>query len=444
MHVYPGSVLSRLGAALVALTALGLVRAAAGAEPRAIIDRAIRAQGGRENLGRQVAVRVEFKARRFSVGGDVPLTGESYSAPGPRRKTNLEAQLGGQKHRLTSVLNGKKGWLRLDSAVVDLSRAEIEDELAEWYVERVIGLVDLVKDRGFTLTESGPALVNGRPAVEVKVSHKGQPDVSLFFDRDSGLLVKYAVRVRAGKSAWALEERVLSDYRELDRCVAQEQLLKAAGVDVTGPALRAFLRRQAVGPAQFGAARKWVRRLGSDSFAEREEAGQELVALGPAARVLLQEAARDSDLETARRARECLERIDRRSNTDVVIAAVQLLTWRRMPGTAEALLDCLPGAEEPVAREVRAALAEIARAQEPPAVLVRALADRDPVRRAAAEAVLGRDGGAYLRQPGRRLYLRGRKEPRKITGYRDGESVEYEVTAIEFFNDFEDKVFAKP
>jgi len=108
------------------------------------------------------------------------------------------------------------------------------------------------------------------------------------------------------------------------------------------------------------------------------------------------------------------------------------------------LLDILPGADEDVAPEIRAALAALGEGKTEPALL-RALKDKDPARRAAAATALGKDGGAYLKRPGRRLYLRGVKHPMKTTTFSDGKkAMTFRVIAVEYFNGFEDKVFAKP
>src|SRR5262249_61911732 len=99
--------------------------------------------------------------------------------------------------------------------------------------------------------------------------------------------------------------------------------------------------------------------------------------------------------EVVRGARECLERIG--THVDSVIAgAVRIIGWRRPDGGCQALLDLLPTADETLAPEVKAALVVYADHDgKPDPALLRALEDTDPVRRAAARDVLGRDGGTY-------------------------------------------------
>ncbi len=189
-----------------------------------------------------------------------------------------------------------------------------------------------------------------------------------------------------------------------------------------------------------------VKRLGDESFGVREKAGEELVALGAPAVPALQAALRDEDLEVSRRALACLERIRTRTNTATTRAAVCLLALRAPDGAAESLLALLPGAEEAVADDIRAAPLVLAQRPGGPArALVRALDDRDPARREAARAALGKDGGAYLDRPGRRLFLPGLRLPYKQTLCLGGTpALEMTVTDIRFFNRFDDKEFARP
>jgi hypothetical protein len=282
------------------------------------------------------------------------------------------------------------------------------------------------------------------------VSCKDRPDVSLFFDKRTGLLVKYAVRVPAPSlKREVLEELVFGDYREVDPGAQDERALKAAGLATDGPALLKYLRGSAPDPKRVEKVKALIGRLGDDAFAVRQKAVEDLVAIGQPAVPLLHEAARDKDAEVARLAKDSLERIDRQGGEATAVAAVRLVALKRPPEAAEVLLAYLPAADEAAAGEVQAALAMLAEKDgKAGAALVKALDDEDPLRRRAAERALGRDGGKFLNQPGRRLFLRGLKMPMKTGWYKDGkmlsESEIVEVVEVEYFNRFEDEVFARP
>lgn len=172
---------------------------------------------------------------------------------------------------------------------------------------------------------------------------------------------------------------------------ADEQTLKNARVATDDASLLELFRKQTHVSADREKVQALVRQLGDDAYEVREHASNELAALGALAKPLLEQALRDADPEVVYRARDCLQRIkgEKGSNAPVHAAASRLLATRRPAGAAEALLSFLPSADEGVAEEIRTSLTALAvRDGKPEPVLVAALADREPVKRAAAaEAV---------------------------------------------------------
>lgn len=428
------------------------VEARSADEPRAVVERAVKALGGEEALASKAGIYLKMKGTiflPFGEGTQAPFTAEAYARPSGTNRLAMRAELLGQAIDIVQVSSEEKGWRSMNGEVSDLSKEELEGLRQSRHHERVTALVALLKDKGFTLAPLPDAKVNGRPAVVLKVSYQGQPDVTLSFDKETGLPVKSAYRGKddSGDGKEKLHETVNLNYREVDFAAASEGVLKEAKQGVDGPALLEFVRAQTFAGDRVAKVKELIRKLGDDSFDEREKAVGDLVAMGKVAVPLLREAARSTDLEVSRRAKDCLQKIgEGKKSSAPLVAAVYLLGLRKPPGAAEALLNYLPGAEEEVAREARAALFAIGQAKgEPDAALVKALEDKDPAKKAAAEAALGKDGGAYARQPGRRLAIPGLKLPMKSITYQDGKKIEeHEVVEVQFFNDFEDKLFAKP
>jgi hypothetical protein len=172
---------------------------------------------------------------------------------------------------------------------------------------------------------------------------------------------------------------------------ADEETLRAAGVAADGAALLDFFRRRTPRDADRARVEELVRQLGSDEFQAREKASEALVARGAAARKALQEAARSDDPEVARRARDCLRRLDKVESPEVVAAAARLLGRRAPAGAVRALLDYAPFAEGDVADEIGQALTTAGvRGGKADPELVRALEDKSAARRAAAGEALAR------------------------------------------------------
>jgi hypothetical protein len=437
----------RLSCTLLALLLLDGVASAD--EPRALIEHAVKALGGAELVGQPMAVRMKIKgAMHFNAGADqaIKVHGEVFEF-GPRSLVNFEIDIIGAKGRAIVVINGDKSWRDFDGQAQDFSREEIESLHISRHVDRVTGLAALLSDKGFTFAPLPDVKVEGRPARGIKASYKGEPDVSLYFDKETDLLIKYAYRAKkSGDVKEALHETALGGYRDPDPASADEASLRAAGVETTGPALLALIRKHTPDPAKVEQARRLVRQLGDDRFTAREKASAELVKLGPIAVPFLRDAARSDDSEVVRRARDCLKQIGEERDNKQMATIIHVLGRRRPAGTAEALLNYLPAADADSAREAKAVLFALAHSEkEPDPALTKALEDKDPLRRAVAAAALGKDKGAYERQPGRRLFGHIRKFPTKEKSWTDGAlHMEMEMFDFEFFNAFEDKLFARP
>ncbi|MGH7170109.1 MAG: HEAT repeat domain-containing protein [Gemmataceae bacterium] len=437
-----------LGSLFVVLLPQGIPAAHAAEEPRVLLERALKARGGVEAVQKRVAVRVKVKGTFHGVGaiGDIRVEGEMWEF-GPRGRIELRIGDAETRLRYAVVFDGDKSWRVFNGQIQNFDKEDLASLRISEYVDRVTELADLLTDKGFTFAQLADAQVEGRPARGLKISCKDRPDISLYFDKKTGLLVKYSYRApRFGGAKEVLHETVLSDYREADLASADEKLVREAKSDVTGPALLAFLRKRTPTSANLDRTRALIAKLGDDAFEVREQASRDLIALGAIAIPFLRKATKNNDREIVRRARECLQTIGEERSKVRIAAVIRLLGLRKPEGAAEVLLNYLSSADADVAKETRAALYAVALAKrEPDPVLLRALDDKNPLRRRAAAAVLGKDGGAYARQPGRRLFATMPKRPRKHKTWIDGKlDIEMESFDYQFFNAFEDKVFARP
>src|SRR5262249_11229253 len=98
---------------------------------------------------------------------------------------------------------------------MEMDADRVADTKEEMYAGRVTNLVALL-DPAFKLTALGDSKVGDRPAVGVKVSHEGHKDISLFFDKDSGLLLKSARKAKDQQMQEVDQETFYSDYQDVD------------------------------------------------------------------------------------------------------------------------------------------------------------------------------------------------------------------------------------
>jgi hypothetical protein len=418
-------------------------------EPRALIRRAIREMGGEAALRQQVGVQTRFTGKAEATGSTTPLTGVMIVQPPegrPNKGTVFMDRGDGTMMAMITMNDGERSWRSFDGFVRPLVDSELDEMRAGDHADRVRGLIALLQDKGFTLRGLDARKVANRDVQGVNVSYKGQPDVRLFFDKASGLLVRYEYRVKLRLVKKEVHHVVtLGDYLQVNGGVAEERLLRSLEVGTTDKEVMAYLRRQVPNEARLAKVRELVRKLGDEDFAVRERAEADLIAQGRIALPFLRPALKGKDLEVGRRAKRCIAAIEARPERMVTGAAVRLVALRRMGGGAHVLLEILPSVEGPIGVEVRAALAHLAvRAGKPEPALVQALKGANPVRREAALAALGKDGGAYLRGPGRRLFAPGPRVPMTESHSADGYTVTTQCLDLGTFNRFADKEFVEP
>lgn len=436
------------------LLLLSVSPARSGEAPEAIIARAVEALGGEANLTRARAVQAKMKGTIYDPGmkdsfpRGVTFTGELSSQLPSQQKISMDIDLGGQHLLLVQVLNGRKAWTRDNENCQEENEANRADRAQAAYVDYVSSLVPLLKDKGYTLSVPGEAQVKGQAAHIVKVVSQGHPDVLLYFDKDSGLLLKTEHRRRDPSTNKEVKyEELFRDYQELNAAPVDERTLTAAKMGTDDAALLELLRKQTLSEETRKKIKERIRGLGDASFPVRQKAKEDLVAQGPAAVPLLTQALTDPDPEVTGLAKQCLQAIGKVPDLTVTLAAVRLLAVRKPAGAVEVLLGYLPSApNEAAAQEVRAALAAVAfREGKPDPALVQALKDKDPQRQAAAAAVLRAGGNAAAEPPGQRLFLPGFKYATKGEVLQnDKKYMEYELSDIQIFNRLADSVFSKP
>lgn len=166
------------------------------AQARAVIDRAIKAHGGEANLNKFKAVRLkrEGKQRRENFYWDA-VSIVTYQMPAKLRIDSEVQNPNGGQFSVFWIVNGDKGWQGSGNRVRELNKAQVTQLLDEMYAPWLASLVPL-NDKSFAFSLVGPATVDDREAVVVKVSCQGRPDVNLYFDKKAGLLIKSERRAK--------------------------------------------------------------------------------------------------------------------------------------------------------------------------------------------------------------------------------------------------------
>ncbi|MFN5289447.1 MAG: hypothetical protein ACK5E4_05090 [Planctomycetia bacterium] len=176
-------------------------------DPKAVIQKAIDAQGGKDALVKAQKCR-RTSSGVFSFGQTQNFSDEFViSLPDKLRLTiNLT-----MAERLVLCMNGDKGWSSASGIAQELPKEKIAELKDEAYFLRVINLVDLLGQNA-KLASLPESKVNGAAVRGVKASIQGGTEVSLYFDKITGLLSK-AERKSKQSGVDVLKGTLFSDYK---------------------------------------------------------------------------------------------------------------------------------------------------------------------------------------------------------------------------------------
>jgi hypothetical protein len=202
---------------------------------RQIIDKAIVAQGGRENLAKYKAFTMKMKGKANAQGMAVDFTMDLFAQEPDKSKFSMDIAIMGQSFNVLQVVNGDKGWKK--NPGMNEAEAMSKDEMAEHkeqtYARTIENLLTL-NDKKYKLTSLGESKVGDADVVGIKVSSEGHRDVSLYFDKQSNLLVKSETNAKdpmMGDKEFA-QESLFSDYKEVSGVkYAAKMIIKRDGME---------------------------------------------------------------------------------------------------------------------------------------------------------------------------------------------------------------------
>src|SRR5580765_2129298 len=149
--------------------------AAQPSDPRDIIERAIKAQGGAESLARAKAS--FHKTQGVFHSGDlknIKFSGESYSESENRANIILRGE-GEEQIVIAMIINGDKVWDYINGNLIPFDKHRQKQMRIAAYADKVTSLNALLKDNSFTVITLPDTKVKQTLVRGVKVLSAGMP-----------------------------------------------------------------------------------------------------------------------------------------------------------------------------------------------------------------------------------------------------------------------------
>lgn len=154
-------------------------------DPKKVLERAIQVRGG------EAVLKKLQNASYRGLGKSVPQNQvELYKfrtiTSLPDRKRDESDYAGGVK--FVQVMNRDKGWYSINNDIKEMDAVTVRGVRETLYIDQLLTLVPL-RDSRYTLTPLPDQRKEGLMVEGFTVKSKDQPDVSLYFEKENGLLL---------------------------------------------------------------------------------------------------------------------------------------------------------------------------------------------------------------------------------------------------------------
>jgi hypothetical protein len=208
-----------IGAVILAVVACGFVgtlQAEGDRSATAVIDKAIKALGGQEKLKAIKGASWKGKGTLTYGGEDNKISSTTtIEVPGQFRQ-DFEAEVMGAMVTGSTVISGDKGWRKFNADVSELDKDAIANERLNVFPQLLPQAILLLKSDGVKVAAAPEEKVDDKPATGLKVTMPSGKDFTIYFDKDSGLPVKYTAMIMGFMNDEAKQETFLSKYKEVD------------------------------------------------------------------------------------------------------------------------------------------------------------------------------------------------------------------------------------
>lgn len=205
-----------LGAALLAAVAVALTNSARAdeQEAKAVLERAIKAVGGEEALGKAGVITWKAKGTITFGGNDNEYTGQTTVQGLVRSRAEFEGEFNGNSIEGVTVIDGDKGWRKFGDDTMELDDDELAREKRSLYLQVVPVLIVPMKGDGFKVESAAEEKVGGKPASVLKVTAPDGKAFTISFDKESGLPVKTVATVAGFQGEDFTQETTFADYKD--------------------------------------------------------------------------------------------------------------------------------------------------------------------------------------------------------------------------------------
>jgi hypothetical protein len=186
-----------------------------GDDSKAIVDKAIKAAGGEAKLADVKALTATLKGKASEGGKVTDFTMEASVQGMSQFRLDAELSRNGMQLKMALVFNGDKAMqsrMGTEEVVPEALVKVFGDVL---YGFRLVNTPTELKNPALTLAPLGEIMVDGKPAVGVRVTKANKPDVNIYFNKATGYPVKAEMKFTNTAGQEQPLEFEFKDYQDI-------------------------------------------------------------------------------------------------------------------------------------------------------------------------------------------------------------------------------------
>jgi len=202
--------------AAIVVTSLANPLQADDKDPNAVLNKAIKAVGGEENLKKAQAISWKAKGTMTFNGNDNAITIHAIALGIDHFRSEFEGEFNGDTIKGVIVMNVDKGWRKFRDESTEMDENALANEKRRVYLDIIPTLLVPLKEKGFKIEAAGEEKVDDKPALGLKVAPPDGKEFTLFFDKESGLPVKMVAKVVGFQGEDYTQTTTYKNYKDFD------------------------------------------------------------------------------------------------------------------------------------------------------------------------------------------------------------------------------------
>jgi hypothetical protein len=181
---------------------------------KAVLDKAIKALGGEDKLGKVEAFTWKAKGKITFGDNENDITSSATFKGLDHSRSEFEGVFNGNAVKGVTVLAGDKGWRKFGDNANEMDADAVANQKRTVYLMRVPVTIVPLKGKDFKVEAAGEEKVGDKPAVVLKVTGPDGKDFKIYFDKESGLPVRMVATVVGFQGAEYSQDTTFGDYKD--------------------------------------------------------------------------------------------------------------------------------------------------------------------------------------------------------------------------------------